>query len=427
MTLLIRGGRVIDPAGGLNGNLDILIKGGVIDRVEENISPESVSESFRLLDASDAFVSPGFVDAHAHFRDPGYTEKENLHTGALAAAAGGYTSVVLMANTSPPSDTPERLSALLKRASEESIHIYSVGTATKERKGAEAADLDALSEAGAVGFSDDGSPLMDEKLVKNIMKRAAGLGKPLSLHEESPEYVGVPGVNEGRISSLLGISGAQREAEISMVKRDLDLALETGCVLDIQHVSAMESVELIRKARKRDTHGLIHAEATPNHFSLTEEAVLKYGTNAKINPPLREERDRLAIIEGLKDGTLDLIATDHAPHTEEEKGRSPFEKAPSGIIGLETAFCLALKYLVQPGILSLSALVERMSLSPSGLYGLPSGTLSPGARADLTVFSTRLSTTFGKFASRSSNSPFLGKTLPGRILFTICEGRIVYS
>ncbi len=430
MTLLLRGGHVIDPSAGLDAPRDILIHNGVISAIETDLSQKALSgadEECRILDVSGAFVSPGFVDVHAHFRDPGFTHKEDLSTGARAAARGGYTSVILMANTEPPSDTPERLLALLSRAEKEPVHLYSVGTVTEERKGKKAADLSALAKAGAVGFSDDGSPIPDEGIVRHAMQEAATLGKPISFHEEAPEYVGTAGINEGRISRLLGLTGADREAEISLVRRDLALAEQTGCVIDIQHVSAEESIALIREAKKNDPKNLIHAEATPNHFSLTEDAVLKYGTLAKINPPLREERDRLAVIEGLRDGTLDLIATDHAPHSAEEKARTPFGNAPSGILGLETSFSLCLKHLVLPGKLSLSDLIRCLSLNPARLYGLYAGTLGIGAPADLTVFSTVLDTTYSRFASRSSNSPFLGETLPGRILYTISEGRILES
>ncbi len=420
---LIKNAQIISPGDGLFLSGDILIKDGLVERIGGNI--EAGPDSTEIIDVKGAFVSPGFVDVHSHFRDPGQTEKEDIHTGAEAAAAGGYTTVVCMANTLPAVDNSGTLKEILSKASSEKIHVFQCASVTMGRKGTALTDFDALKKAGAAGFTDDGSPVMDETLLKTAMEKAKALNTVLSFHEEDPAFIGVAGINEGKVSEKLGIKGAHRDAEICMIKRDLRLALETGCRIDIQHVSAKESVELIREAKKKDKDDLIHAEVTPNHFSLTEDSVLEYGALAKINPPLRTEDDRLALIEGLKDGTIDLIATDHAPHTKADKGKE-LPECMSGIIGLETAFSLGLKNLVDPGHLSLKELVMLMSVNPAKAYGLNAGHLKEGAPADMVIFDTGETTTYSSFHSRSDNSPFKGQTLPGRIIHTIVSGRKVY-
>ncbi|MCR4590105.1 MAG: dihydroorotase [Lachnospiraceae bacterium] len=420
---LIKNAQIISPGDGLFLSGDILIKDGLVDRIAGSI--EAVPDSTEIIDAKGAYAAPGFVDVHSHFRDPGQTEKEDIHTGAAAAAAGGYTTVVCMANTLPAVDNTGTLNEILSKASLEAVHVLQCASVTKERKGAALTDFDALIAAGAAGFTDDGSPITDEVLLKAAMEKAKTLDTILSFHEEDPAFIGVAGINEGKVSEKLGIKGAHRDAEICMVKRDLELALETGCRIDIQHVSAKESVELIRAAKKRDGNDLIHAEVTPNHFSLTEEAVMEYGALAKINPPLRTEEDRLALIEGLKDGTMDLIATDHAPHTKSDKEKE-LPDCMSGITGLETAFSLGLKNLVDPGHLSLKELITLMSVNPAKAYGLNAGHLREGAPADIVIFDTKENTTYSSFRSRSDNSPFKGQTLPGRILHTIASGRKVF-
>lgn len=423
-TLLIKNAHILSPGDKLDTVGSLVIKDGQIQSIsEDNAADESLCDD--VIDASGAYAAPGFVDVHTHFRDPGQTEKEDIKSGAGAAAEGGYSTVICMANTVPAVDTAETLQYIQEKAEKELIHIYQCAAVTKGRSGKELNDLKALKDAGAAGFTDDGSPIMDRELVKKAMTEAAELDMVLSFHEEDPAYIGVAGINQGKVSEKLGIKGAGREAEISMIKRDLALALETGCRIDIQHVSAAESVELIRQAKEKDGDNLIHAEATPNHFSLTEEAVLEYGSLAKINPPLRTESDRQAIIEGLKDGTIDMIATDHAPHTKADKDKE-LPKCMSGIIGLETAFSLGLRNLVNPGHISLSRLIELMSLNPAELYKLNAGHLRAGSPADIVIFRTDEETAYNSFRSRSDNTPFKGKTLPGKILHLIAGGRKVF-
>lgn len=423
--MIIKNARVIDPANDIDGISDIRISDGLISCVEEELSAFPDEE---ILDASGLTAAPGLVDVHSHFRDPGQTAKETLHTGALAAAAGGYTTVVCMANTSPAVDSVDLLKDILSRGESEKIHIYQAASVTQKREGRQLTDMVSLKAAGATGFTDDGSPIMDEDLVKEAMRTAAGLDTILSFHEEDPDFVYEAGINSGRAAEALGIKGADRQAEISMVKRDLALAVEAGARIDIQHVSAKESVELIRKYRSEDSRGLIHAEASPHHFSLTEDAVARYGSLAKVNPPMRTEEDRQAIIEGLADGALDIIATDHAPHTKAEKSL-PLTEAPSGMTGLETALSLGITNLVHTGCLSLRRLIELMSVNPSAAYNLPAGTLSPGRRADVVLFDPDASYTLdaGSMHSRSLNSPFIGMTLKGKVKYTIADGNIIFK
>ena len=419
-TLMIQGGRVVNPAGD-NGHLDILIEDGVIKSME----PLMFETADEVIDAGGCVVSPGFVDVHSHFRDPGQTHKEDILTGAAAAKRGGYTSIVMMANTVPPIDNAETLRYVLEKGEETGIHIYACGTGTKGMQGKELSPLEELWENGAVGFTDDGKPLMDAAIVKEVMQTLAVWGKGVvSFHEEDPAYIETPGYNKGKASEHYGIGGADREAEIAMIKRDIELALETGAHIDIQHISTKEGVELVRQARKDKKN--IHAEATPHHFSLTEEAAIKYGTMAKMNPPLRTEEDRQAIIDGLADGTIEMIATDHAPHSTEEKAKGLTE-APSGIIGLETALPLGLMHLVGNGALTVEDLVDRMSTGPARIYDLDAGVLAPGRPADLVIFDPEERWTAGNYASRSENTPFTGMTMTGKVKYTICGGKVVYK
>lgn len=415
--ILVKNGNVVNP-GGKSGKLDILIENGKISDISEGI----ISEDAQVIDADGLTVSPGFVDVHSHFRDPGQTHKEDIFTGAASAAHGGYTSIVLMANTIPTVDSTETLKYVLDKGSQTDINIFSCANVTYGMQGKELTDFDALVNAGAAGFTDDGKPLMDAELVKTALIKAKALGKIVSFHEEDPSFIENNGINHGKASEYYGIGGSDRKAEISMIERDIKLALETGADIDIQHISTKEGVELVRQGRKKGSN--IHAEAAPHHFSLTEEAAIEYGTMAKMNPPLRTEEDRKAVIEGLKDGTIEMIATDHAPHSAEEKAKGLLQ-APSGIIGLETALSLALMNLVEPGYLSVEQLIRCISLNPARLYGLDAGVIETGKQANITIFDPAEEWIADSFFSRSSNTPFKGMKLHGKIKKVICKGKII--
>ena len=440
--LILKNGYMIDPASGTEGDYDILIDtdSGKIGKIvpqgalaaegmpgQETQADSGITErtgkTAEIIDLNGQIIAPGLVDVHVHFRDPGFTYKEDIHTGAAAAAKGGFTSVVLMANTKPAVDDPETLAYVLDKGKETDIHVYTCANVTVGLQGKELTDMEALSELGAAGFTDDGIPLMDEVLLRAALQRAAKCGKPVSLHEENPAFIKNNGVNAGKAAAHYRIDGSPREAEISMVERDLRIAVEEEADLSIQHISTKEAVELVRQAKKKSSH--IFAEAAPHHFTLTEDAVIRYGTLAKMNPPLREEEDRLAVIEGLRDGTIDMIATDHAPHSAEEKAK-PLTEAPSGIIGLETALSLGIRELVNKGYLSMTELVEKMSFAPARLYHLDAGYLAEGGPADLVVFDPKREWVVKDFASKAANSPFVGETMPGVVGYTICGGRIVY-
>jgi len=429
--LLIINGRVVDPVRNFDGMADIYIVDDRIEMVGNGLAKDIESalgtlEDVKIIDAEGLIVAPGLVDTHVHFRDPGFTYKEDILTGAKAAARGGFTTVVCMANTSPAVDNPETLHYILDKAKETGIHILQTATITKGMKGQELTDMELLKKEGAVGFTDDGVPILDAGLLREAYKKAAELGVPVALHEEDPMFVKGAGVNMGDVSSQLNYGGASHLAEDIMTARDSVLALESGVSVCIQHISSKVSVELVRTAKKMGAS--VHAEATPHHFTLTEDAVLKYGTLARMNPPVRTEEDRLAIIEGIKDGTIDMIVTDHAPHSKEEKER-PMEKAPSGITGLETSLGLGVRSLVQAGHISLLKLMELMSKNPMEFYHQKPVSVAPGNAADLVVFGENemWEVKEEEFASKASNSPFIGWELPGKVHFTICSGEIVYQ
>ena len=422
--ILIRNCRMIDPASGTDGLRDILTDGSRILKIGESGSIEAPDKDARIIEADGLTAAPGLVDTHVHFRDPGAEYKEDIFTGAKAAAAGGFTSVVLMANTTPHVDNEETLSYVIEKGKKTGIHVYTCANVTMDMAGDELTNMETLAKAGAVGFTDDGKPLLDAGLTRKAMQEAARLHMPISFHEENPAFIVNNGINAGAVSEKLGLRGSDRQAEIDMVRRDLSIGLETGADVVIQHISAKEAVELVRQARRKSLR--IHAEATPHHFTLTEDAVLKYGTLAKMNPPLRTEEDREAIIEGLKDGTLDLIATDHAPHSAEEKQKE-FAKAPSGIIGLETALSLGISRLTDKGRLTLSELLACMTVNPARLYHLDAGYLAEGGPADLVLFDAEEAWTPEHFCSKSQNSPFLNQTMKGKVRYTVCGGKIVYE
>ncbi|MBQ9332907.1 MAG: dihydroorotase [Lachnospiraceae bacterium] len=434
--MIIRNVRIIDPDSGMDEIGDVIIRGDRIESIvtgdalpKESRTGTSDAEDDNAIDGTGLVCAPGLVDVHVHFRDPGFTYKEDIETGARAAAAGGFTSVVMMANTSPAIDNEDTLHYVLDKAAKQPIHVYTCADITMDLHGEEITDMKRLAGLGAVGFTDDGIPIRDAGICRQAMIKAAGVHKPLSFHEEDPAYISNNGINAGAASEYYGVGGSPRQAEISMISRDIEIARELmPDVPDIviQHISTAEGVELVREARKTDPH--IHAEATPHHFTLTEDALIKYGSMAKMNPPLRTEADRQAIIEGLRDGTIELISTDHAPHTIEEKSR-PITEAPSGIIGLETSLALGITTLVhKEKALTLIELLRRMTVNPARLYGLDAGRIYEGGPADLVLFDPDDDwIVTDRFASRSSNTPFVGRTLRGRVRMTVCRGEIVFS
>ncbi|WP_315166108.1 dihydroorotase [Metaclostridioides mangenotii] len=418
--ILIKNGRLIDPKTRVDANLDIVIKDGKIYKIG---SFDEVDYS-EVIDAKGCVVAPGLIDVHVHFRDPGYTYKEDLETGANSAARGGFTTVVCMANTKPIVDNEETLKYILDKSKELPINVLQSASITKSFSGRHIVDMEKLKALGAVGFTDDGLPLMDSKVVMDAMFKAKDLNVPLSFHEEDPSLIENTGINRGKAGEKLGIIGAPRVAEDVMVARDCMLALHTGAKVNIQHISSGVAVESVRMAKKLGAD--VVAEATPHHFTLTEDSVLKYGTYAKMNPPLRTEEDRLSIIEGLKDGTIEVIATDHAPHTKEEKS-GDFIDSPSGIIGLETSLGLGITSLVDEGHLTLMELLEKMTINPAKIYGLNVGSIEEGKNADIVIFDIDKEWKVEDFASKACNTPFLGWTLKGRVEYTICNGEVVYK
>ena len=425
--IYITNGRVVNPVSEFDGKTNIIIKDNKILAIGNDLHPElylEAGDELQTIDAEGLVVAPGLVDTHVHFRDPGQTYKEDIETGAAAAARGGFTTVVCMANTKPVVDNLETLQYIQEKGEKTPIHVLQTATVTVGMQGKELVDMEALADAGAAGFTDDGLPIMDENVLRAALIQAEKLDLPVSLHEEDPQYIKQAGVNMGKVSEKLGYGGASHLAEDVMVERDIKIAIETGACLCIQHISSRNSVQYVRVAKALGAD--IHAEATPHHFTLTEDAVLEYGTYARMNPPLREEEDRQAIIEGIVDGTIDMIVTDHAPHSKEEKAR-PLAEAPSGIIGLETSLALGIKSLVQPGHITLMKLIELMSTNPAKLYRMEPGSIQEGSPADVVIFGEDEEWVAGDYASKAENSPFTGWTLPGKVRFTICNGKVVYK
>ena len=434
--ILIRAGRVLGPAEGLDIKADVVLDGDRIAGIfpadqggAEGAPGFSTRERQyeQIIEAEGLAAAPGLVDVHVHFRDPGPTYKEDIHTGARAAAKGGFTTVVCMANTNPIVDNEETLRYVLEEGKKTGIHVLSCAAVSKGFAGRELTDMEGLLAAGAAGFTDDGIPLMEGTFVREAMEEAARLDTVLSFHEEDKHFIRENGINHGRISDELGIYGSPALAEDALVARDCMLALHTGASVNIQHISSVNSVRMVKLAKELGAD--VTAEVTPHHFTLTESAVLEHGAMAKMNPPLRTEKDRLGIIEGIRDGSIDMIATDHAPHSAEEKAVEPVWKAPSGIIGLETALALAVTNLVKPGHLTMVQLMEKMSLNPAKLYRFDKGSVAEGADADLVIFdeNERWTVTEDDIASKSHNTPFIGAELYGRVKYTICGGRIVYE
>lgn len=420
--ILIKNGRVINPATDFDKVADILIDGNLISKIGENIQ-SSLEGDFEIIDATNLVVSPGLIDIHVHFRDPGFTHKEDLKSGSLSAAAGGFTTVLMMANTNPKTDTVERLKKIQEKTKDLKINVLQESALTHDFKD-NIVDMEALKKAGAVGFTNDGVPVMKTSVLREALIRAKKLDAIIALHEEDNSLIQTHGINQGYFSKKLGLGGAPRVSEDIMVARDCMLALDTGATINIQHISSGNAVDFIRYAKSIGAN--IIAEATPHHFTLTDEAVEKYSTLAKMNPPLRTEDDRERIIQGLIDDTIEIIATDHAPHTEEEKNVD-FKDAPSGIIGLETALSLSITELVRKNRLTLSHMISKFTVNPSKYYKLNRGDISEGKVADICIFNPNEKYTVDSFHSKSKNSPFIGWELYGRVRYTICDGKVIYK
>ena len=420
--VLIKNGKLINPATNFEGIVDISIQDGLIKEISPSISSDYF-EYDDIIDAKGMIVSPGLIDIHSHFRDPGFTQKEDLVSGAHAAAAGGYTTVILMANTNPKIDSIESLAYIQEKAKDCPINILQEAALTIDFKD-KLVDMDLLHKAGAAGFTNDGVPVMNTKTLRDAMLKAAQLDTVIALHEEDNSLIDNHGINAGPIADKLGLKGAPRVSEDIMVARDCMLALETGACIDIQHISSGNAVDFIRYAKSIGVK--VFAEATPHHFTLTEDDVLEYGVLAKMNPPLRSVEDRERIIAGLIDDTIEIIATDHAPHTADEKNVD-FTKAPSGIIGLETALPLAVTELVMKNRLSMIHMLSKFTSNPARYYKLNKGNLQVGKPADVCIFDPNQEYIVEGFKSKSSNSPFLGRSLYGKVKYTIVGGNIVYK
>lgn len=426
MNLLFKTARVIDPASGLDAQADVLIEEGKIKEINP-VTPEAKGSSIlKVINCRGKVLAPGLIDMHCHLREPGHEYKETIETGSRAGAAGGYTSLVCMANTLPVNDCRAVTEYILRQARDKAlVNVYPVGAVTKGLKGESLAEIGDMYEAGIVAVSDDGQPVMNSYLFRRALEYATGIGLPVISHCEDLNLRGQGVMNEGYMSTILGLRGIPKAAEVIMVQRDIILAELTGAPLHIAHVSTAESVQAIREAKKRGIK--VTAETAPHYFSLTEEAVRTFDTNTKMNPPLRTAADVAAIIAGLQDGTLDVIATDHAPQSPVEKDVE-FDYAANGIIGLETALPLTLR-LVHEGHLSLMQALEKLTYGPARILNLPAGKLEVGAPADLTLIDLNREFTVdvNKFKSKSRNSPFQGWKLRGKAVMTIVCGKIVYS
>ncbi len=423
MKCLFYGGRVVDPSQDLNEPVDILTDSGVVAWIGRG-DPCSM-DGVRSVDLTGKIVIPGLIDPHVHFREPGQEHKETIETGCHAAAAGGFTSVVAMANTSPTVESVETLRLVLFKGRKTPIRFRSVASVTKGLQGLELTPMEELAQAGAAGFSDDGLSVVNPALMLEALERAASLGLPVSVHCEDPSLWGDRSVNRGDVSRSLGLRGVPAVAEELMIQRDIYLAETAGVPVHIQHVSSARGVALIAQAKERGV--LVSAEATPHHLTLTDESVLSFGTQAKMSPPLRTSEDVECLRKALRDGVIDIVATDHAPHSADEKARG-LGDAPNGVVGLETAVPVILTDLVHSGVLSLSDMVRAMSCAPARIFGIEGGTLRPGAPADLTVIDLdrRWTLDAGLFKSKGRNTPFHGKPVQGAVAMTVVGGRVVY-
>jgi dihydroorotase len=433
--VLILNGRLVDPASGVDAERDVLLRHGRVAAVEAPGGFKGVKAKetgSQVIDASGMIVAPGLVDVHVHLREPGQTYKESIATGTAAAAAGGFTSVVAMPNTVPVNDSVAGLEWMLDAARGAVVKLFAMPAATFGSRGEEISDFHELARAGAVGFTDDGKPVLHDRVMREALVAAAGIGVPVSQHAEDTRLTGGCSMNAGPVAFRLGLRGMTVEAEARIVERDIRLLRDIERQdrlrphLHVQHVSTAKAMALIRDAKAAGLH--VTCEVAPHHFALTDEAIGDYDTNAKMNPPLRAEVDRLAMIAGLMDGTVDCIATDHAPHALFEKEQE-FERAPNGITGLETALGLALRVLHKGHGMTVSRVMELMSAQPAGIVSLEGrGTLKVGSFADVVVFDPSAEWSFEakRSRSKSKNTPFDGAGMVGRVMATICEGRVVY-
>ncbi len=422
--VVLRGGRVIDPSRGFDEVADVVIQEGRVAGIGRN---QGVPDGAEVLDAGGLIVAPGLVDVHTHLREPGQEDRETIASGATAAAAGGFTAVCAMPNTDPPIDNQSAVGFVVKQAATAGqARVYPIGAITLGQKGEQLAEFGELVGAGAVAVSDDGHPVVSGQIMRTALEYARTFGIPVADHCEEPTLAQGGVMHEGLVSTRLGLKGIPSVAEEIMVARNILLAGHTGGHIHLCHMSTRGSVDLIRRAK--DAALPVTAEACPHHFSLTDDACDGYNTNAKMNPPLRQAEDVAAIQAGLKDGTIDAIATDHAPHHYDAKERE-FDDAPFGIVGLETALGLGLRVLVEGGHLSLPDLMLRMSTMPARLFHLPGGTLAVGQAADVVVFdpTARWTVDATRFRSKSRNTPFAGWELVGRVVRTLVGGRTVFS
>lgn len=424
MKLLIQKGTVIDPAGGLSGKLDILVENGRIACVGSHLDePHALT-----IDAEGLIVCPGLIDMHVHLRDPGLTYKEDIVTGTKAAAHGGFTSIACMANTKPVADNPETIRYIIEKAEKEGsgVQVFPVAAVTKGEQGQEMTDFKALKEAGAVALSDDGVPIMNANIMRDALLRSGRRNMTVLCHEEDIEMVKNYAVHEGRVSRHLGIHGRPAIAEEIMIMRDAMLAEETGQPVHICHISTKKGVDIVRRYKKKGVK--ITCETCPQYFTITHEQVLLQGTMARVNPPLRPTSDVKGILEGVKDGTIDCIVTDHAPHSAEEKAKD-LEHAPSGMVGLETSLAITLTQLFHTGEMELEDIIRKMTINPAKLLHVKKGTLGLGADADITIFDPYEEWTIDpeKFQSKGRNTPFGGMKVRGRVYYTIVGGKVIYS
>lgn len=423
MSLLIKNGLVVDPKNNINSVMDILVNDGII----EKIAPSITDTADEVYDANGKVVAPGLVDLHVHFRDPGLEYKEDIYSGSRAAAKGGVTSVVCMPNTKPPIDSAALVQYVTNKGKDAGlINVLTSGCISKGQKGEELAEIGELKEAGAVAITDDGRPVESSSLMRKALEYAKMFDIPVMSHSEDLDLVDNGSMNEGAVATAMGIRGIPKAAESVAISRDILIAEEVDGRLHLCHVSTKNSIEAIRAAKKRGAK--ITAETAPHYFSLTDKACEGFNTNAKMNPPLRSQEDVDAVIEGLQDGTLDAIATDHAPHHIDEKNLE-FDLAYNGIVGLETSLALGITYLVKTGKLTMSQLIEKMSSNPSEIIKIDRGNLGIGKAADIVIFDpeSKYTVKTADFVSKSKNSPYDGFELYGKINMTICNGKIVYQ